>query len=813
MQLSEGSHPYSCLSLGKQQLVYKAPPSSSSTTTSTTSSGTGDPKQASAQPSSGGHDLSLTIPESVLTWKGDPSPGTRMLVFRVACIKNPPKPKRKPLQLINFVSRKGCRKNVAVEVNRLNLAEIGQGRGKSSRPHPQGEQDEMEQDLVGERNGWSECVNGVGMDAGISDSVMLDRGNTVPTTTTSTTTSGQGRVSHLELAPDVSGGGEGAVDAEVGKMLTGGLGDLAVLRDAAVSMVVDTPLASKERYEVGRGKQVLSKHGQFQKKSKSKLKKAPKSDAAVMTEISLGTDDIAITNTTSTTNHHASITTTRSTLSPSPSLTDHAPSHAHHAPSPPKKGLHQKGASSKLLLRNGGLNGVLNGYALPEVVATLKARRSPHLPSSAENRTAPSGGSKEGACPLLDGPRRDVDLSGSGLVKRRKKKVLMKRKLKRHKFPIGSGKRGTRSFLVSIPRAHYDAHPGQSGRGGTDTPFPSEGRGGKITTTTTTSSTYRRRSEVQLLLDRDKPRGQRLSETDTPVFTAEDISNRSSSSSSTITTTCAGSWLGSSTRKIMPVDHYGYPLPLSSLSPTRSPTKKHGSNCAETGVGEANGNCFSPTTTSHAHTPNQRKRTAINGPLEGVVFADQPPPTKQPKVATPTRVVCEEEGHASEKTVVGRGGVSEAADVVGVARREEEGACPTPDTPLPPPAPPPPVATQPPHRSAEGEGRGTPMPTPTSATFSAELVVFDSRGECLVKDGQYSILMQCCPPSGSADSQQGLGLSTFEPLTWASVFAKNTQVSLKVTLGAMQAYTWGYAKWLCPVLIELTACLYLASGC
>jgi hypothetical protein len=56
--------------------------------------------------------------------------------------------------------------------------------------------------------------------------------------------------------------------------------------------------------------------------------------------------------------------------------------------------------------------------------------------------------------------------------------------------------------------------------------------------------------------------------------------------------------------------------------------------------------------------------------------------------------------------------------------------------------------------------------------FASELVVFDSRGDCLLQEGEYSILMQRCSKKESA--RDGPELLTFPPLTWSSVFASGS---------------------------------------
>jgi hypothetical protein len=64
--------------------------------------------------------------------------------------------------------------------------------------------------------------------------------------------------------------------------------------------------------------------------------------------------------------------------------------------------------------------------------------------------------------------------------------------------------------------------------------------------------------------------------------------------------------------------------------------------------------------------------------------------------------------------------------------------------------------------------------------FASELVVFDSRGDCLLQEGEYSILMQRCSKKESA--RDGPELLTFPPLTWSSVFASGSTNSKVCTL-------------------------------
>ena len=66
--------------------------------------------------------------------------------------------------------------------------------------------------------------------------------------------------------------------------------------------------------------------------------------------------------------------------------------------------------------------------------------------------------------------------------------------------------------------------------------------------------------------------------------------------------------------------------------------------------------------------------------------------------------------------------------------------------------------------------------TAPEGLFSAEVVVFDSRGECLLDEGEYSILMQKCPEKDATGAEGPPRLFTFSPLSWTSVFGANDQV-------------------------------------
>ena len=788
MQLSEGSHPYSCSSLGKRFLKYKAS-SASHDDISDSNGGDADGEEdavSSSQPNSPkeSQDLTLTIPESVLTWKGDCGPpGTQMLVFRVSYVSRGPtnKPKRKPLQLINFVSRKGCRKNVknvAVEVNRLNLAEIGQSKSKAKQQLRVGEPGSSRND--GEMFSEDAVRNGSGLGGlgGEGGGEMVEA-----TSDLSITTSTMAAINDLSTS----------VEVMVGNGQRQGEGHVAAARDKQA-----TPLqgGTEGGGGGGKGKSSLSKHSLLQKKSRTKLKKS-KMDASVMTEISYGTDDIPDLYTTA--GSHTPLT---------PPLNNYVAKGNHsntysfppkdHTQSPPlpKVGFVHKCTSPRHPFRNGTLNGVLNGYALPEVTAALKGRSEPCPEKIHEDDDGLFVADQLKVGSTRDGFLKTLTKQSS---KRRGRRKMMSQRHRNPQTapPVGTGKRGTHSFLVSIPRIYYNNHrrPWSYSRNSADSAMQlaeEEARGGK--STMAPSTPHRRRSEIQLLFDGDKPPGQRISELDIPVFVAEDISNRSVSSTNTGSNAI---WLGSSTRKITPTEHFSYPL----HSP--SPTKRQSNGIAAVANAADFCNGFSSATLSPGHGGsggNHRKRMSSSMDTTSAISPpDSFPPSKQPKVALgisdfdPQPVTSNKQPAAKSLSSVSMNAKEKGEDCLPDPHPHPTAAEPVLEAEM---------ALEGEEKALEGEmaalggekhghlsnglmmltsfpprigavtkGEGekeepSSSASQSSTSFGAELVVFDSRGECLVRDGEYSILMQCY------SGKKSRGLSTFEPLTWKTVFGR-----------------------------------------
>lgn len=248
-----------------------------------------------------------------------------------------------------------------------------------------------------------------------------------------------------------------------------------------------------------------------------------------------------------------------------------------------------------------------------------------------------------------------------------------------------------------------------------------------------------RRSEIQLLLDGDKPPGQRISAEEIPVFVAEDVSSRTTRRSK-------GPWQQSSTRKITPVEHFNYPL-----SPS-SPKKSTG---------------------DQLHLENRKRVLSESDSLSS------PPPSKQPRIEAETLPPLQSLAHTQQ--------LQQMQPVPHPAPKlQQQQPLPQPLQPPQPPQPPiVPMTTNFTSSTAESDEKTMRIQTPavedtslleqsnpdhvlTEEVFNAELAVFDSRGSCLLNDGEYSILMQQSPKK-EGDSP---GLLTFAPLKWNSIFGQ-----------------------------------------
>lgn len=405
-----------------------------------------------------------------------------------------------------------------------------------------------------------------------------------------------------------------------------------------------------------------------QRRVKSKVKRE-KRDACVMTDITLGTapiDDLPQTPKIPSVDARPKGKHPSKKASPQSSKSCGLSS----PPSTPKE-ANDKSTSPlilKLSFKNGtgSINGMVlpNGYATAEEMETQE-KKSKALASSVGARNEelqhPESLSDDNATTHSINPETGEAISTAE--------------------PLPPGSSGEHPLVVSIPRSYYNLSRSSSTSSLASESSLSYRRGPRLP----------RRSEIQLLLDGDKPPDRRISAQEIPVFIAEDVSNRTTRSSASQS---RGPWhtLGSSTRRITPVEHFVYPLPT--LAPKKT------------------------------STGNPRKRSLSDSDQPS---ASSPPPAKQPR---------------TEMEVIDK----------------------QPNTPKTPPD--------------EEEMRDLELrPQPrcliqTDDVFCAELAMFDSRGYCLLEDGDYTLLMQKC---SKKDEDSGTIL-TFVPLTWNTVFGNGKKV-------------------------------------
>ena len=440
--------------------------------------------------------------------------------------------------------------------------------------------------------------------------------------------------------------------------------------------------------EEGSDQMACNSPGMAQRRAKSKTKKE-KRDACVMTDLTFGTsvienlspsplspDDMKVKQSAK----HAGSSRLPKALPQSPTQNFKLTSALSSPPPHPKKGFTDK-CTSPLIPRLPFKNG-LNRLTIPNGYADVEEIEMP-LPSS-NSKVPPLKLQKSlvetnhfGAC--------NGETETNGLCR----KLFRKDPDTGEAIPSGEvfrfSKSEESSLIVSIPRAYY-----KPSRNSSTSSVSSEGR---------REAAYRRRSEIQLLLDGDKPKEHRISATEIPVFTAEDVANRSTRSAVT-SVPSRGPWmsLGSSTRRITPVEHLSYPMPSFR--------------------------------TSIAEREN-RKRSFSDS--DAIPSASSPigPPTKQPRLEVETPVF---------------GSMPETRSVD--------------ETQLPP-------KEGPNHAYLESKrDEASWDPALTQSTFCAELAVFDSRGECLLQEGNYKLLMQRC----LRKDRDVPGLMTFAPLTWNTIF-------------------------------------------
>ena len=742
---------------------------------------------------SSSHDLTLSIPESELTWKGGSrTQGTQMLIFRASqsVSVKPGATKKKPPHLLSSSTslgsnsssasasvKKTARKTVALELQRINPANLAKFQSQTVAP---------------------------------STTLAQSHDQTI---------GGSRPVAAVDLQNGRRcGSAESAENVAVVSQKVNGCGSSSVsnaARSKSLSKQNRSDNSHKQQVNTSLDDDVVmdSDHNLGAARTQALHRKKPDTkEIGVMTDL-CGIDSVLdlspvsskMTN-ISTANDRKSSGNLHLSLGPRPST---------------KKGFTDRctspGFPSKLqpFKNGGGVNGLtFNGYASPEV---LMLRAGP----GAYQRK------KKKALSLL---HRCKDKHLNCLVS--SERNGQHRDVLTHKDPetgeirqfcelqggaaamcSGGGKRGDVPFTISIPRMilspnsqqqsdaenmeDLDAGNDATGENCERLSCDDNARKGQKADSlptqqknvTSSSSTYKRRSEIQLLLDGDKPPSERISASEVPIFTAEDLSSRNNRTTGGggavggATSSGSGgggggsgavvnkSWLDSSTRKITPVAHFdhsyfSFPHKFTGIVSSSS------SNSSSNNTGGVN---------SAAHS-RKRSVSDSDNPIPtarspGPVAA--PPPPKQQKVNNRSGTVSSSVLEESESCPQG-------GDPL-LSENSNGDALPTPaleaahsvnsNTPLQ-------VASDKPEigddcgsldiesLSKFGCTNSDPLFQPEDV-FASELVVFDSRGDCLLQEGEYSIMMQrCSKKEGVAETNKVL---TFPPLTWSSVFGGHTE--------------------------------------
>ena len=258
---------------------------------------------------------------------------------------------------------------------------------------------------------------------------------------------------------------------------------------------------------------------------------------------------------------------------------------------------------------------------------------------------------------------------------------------------------------------------------------------------------FRKRSEVQLLLDGDKPRGERISTEEVPVFTAEDPASRATCNNATPSVPSKGSWtrFGTGTRKITPVEPFNYPL-----SPTLLARKVGAANSQNRKRTFSESNVLVPTP-SVTYPPSKVARVAEKEKEDKVSSAEAEEKSEK----------LEDEDKMKEDTTPIKIDTTSSSSDHPMQIEDDQNLARTQTTTI----------TSSHHPSSSSF---SPSPSvPSGDVFSAEIAVFDSRGECLLEEGEYSIFMQKCPKKENASDT---ALTSFAPLSWSSVFGGEKNV-------------------------------------
>ena len=282
------------------------------------------------------------------------------------------------------------------------------------------------------------------------------------------------------------------------------------------------------------------------------------------------------------------------------------------------------------------------------------------------------------------------------------------------------------------------------------------------------TSTYKRRSEIQLLLDGDKPPSERISASEVPIFTAEDLSSRNARNTGGGGSGSGGQlnrpWLDSSTRKITPVDHFDYAFVSLTEKVTGIVHSSSGGGGSVSGVSGSVASSSRKRNMSDSDGGGPPSMTPSSG-QGGAASGTAPPPTKQAKMVNNSSS-ANSSNVEEDRRLDGVGPSSESVTSPTLGSNAQDTT--TANTSKA-------IASCDSNSSLDSESLNVAKSGgvvdknslfQSDDVFASELVVFDSRGDCLLNEGEYSILMQRCSKKGEVP-----GLLTFAPLTWSSVFA------------------------------------------
>ncbi len=649
-----------------------------------------------------------------------------MLVFKASYVPKPVVKKAPvPIHLINFVSRKGCRKNVAVSVNRLNISGISQAKvggiiGKT---------------LVQSGNG---CLSVEKSDDAASTVEEEEKIRV------------KGRKMPVQLNNFIKNLDSGSCSSP-GKV------------QASAGSPSENEEPPSKINSILRSRAVPSKHHNVSAKKAPKTSKPTKrtsKDVSIMTDISFGTsviqDSTILCQTSSPSpppspqypHLHDHQYTSTSKCAPPPSASARSLNHSHPALLA-KKGFADKCTSPKLTFKNGTLNG-LNGYLLPEVEVIRAGTEVVGNSSMGVSNREPRIPSKL-VPPVAFKKKRKINI-----VKKRNRKF----QTNNNKCYTGSGKHGQRSFLVSLPRTHFDRLHQNSGSSETikdsnGLPSADTANAGNVQDRTQRT---KRRTQVELLQHDLNSIGPKYSsDSDVPSSEEEeDVSDHFPSCST------PARWLHSSTRKITPVNHFNSPcLPsffkkagdtLKSLRESATSalsgnienglpgTRKRSSSQSDSGVLLSACVAVPPSKAPKLENVNPRVSSKLLDVLDQVkVMAAS---TKSEKVSGERCPEPQMEVVIDEEDETDKDGGQNYSDV---EQQDRKGKEPQGNDGL--------------NQMKDGHLAEKAW----EGVYSGELVMFDSRGECLVKGGQYSILMQ---KEGMKDE------STFDQLSWSSVLGQ-----------------------------------------